>query len=318
MPSRYVTIAILAFWLATASWLFCRDVFPWLQAGPAPRLFKADFSDEVRRTEIRWLIFQDRHKAGSPLSTQKRIGSGFTQIKRSGDRTYSLSTQLDFSQLEIGLPELAGIKLGVKVLELTSRYVVGPKEDLRELASEGSLELNLNGPPKHLHFALEGKVRGSMLSSSLRVRGLDQVIEQPLDPVKVSAQDSFLNPMHLLDRVPDKLHEGQTWPVRMVDPLGDAVMGFLAKLFPLVKIVGPALNVRIEKLFARVSSATFEWNGEHESCWVIDYYRDPSKKDISARTWVRKSDQWILGQEAAHGGSRLVILRLMMNRGASQ
>jgi hypothetical protein len=319
MPSRYITCAIVVFWLAMAGWLFHRDFLPWLQVGAAPRLFRADFSDEVRSTRATWFIHRDGRKIGAPLveDERSRVGSGEATIQRNDDRTYSMKTELkfrdpehpDLSGLPIGLPKIIGAGLEIRIQSITSEYVVGPDGELRQLATE--VTLNVNPLWKEIVFSVDGKVKDEILAPHLRVRGLGHTIKQQLDGVKVSARDSFVNPMHLLHRIPDKLYDGRSWPVPVVDPLGDAAMAFIARYVPLVKLLGPVAKMRIEKLFARVGSGTLTWGGTSESCWIIDFYRDPGEKEIFARTWVRKRDQWLLCQEAAFQGSRLVMVRLI-------
>jgi hypothetical protein len=317
MPSRYFTCAILAFWLATVGWLVYRDILPWLQAGEAPRLFRADFSDEVRSTEIRWAIFRDGRKVGAPLSDRGRVGTASSLIKRNKDRSYSLSTELEFRDgLEVGRPPFS-----IRFRKITSTYVVGPpREQLREVTVEAVVDVT--EAAKGSTLAIKGKVKDGMLAAHIRAVVFGQTIEQVLEPVKVSARDSFFNAMHLLHKIPDRLHAGQSWSMPAVDPLGEAAMALLAKALPLVKILEPLLKMQIEKLFARVSSGTFSpppsitWSGPGEDCWIIDYYRDPGGKEMVARTWVRKSDQWLLCQEAGLQGVRLVMVRLTVNREA--
>ena len=50
------------------------------------------------------------------------------------------------------------------------------------------------------------------------------------------------------------------------------------------------------------------WGKKEVACLVIEY-REPGK-DVSARTWVRKSDGLVLQQEANHLGFAMILQRV--------
>jgi len=148
----------------------------------------------------------------------------------------------------------------------------------------------------------DGEVCSGLFYPRLRVSGVGRTLRQSftLDPVEVSAEESFLNPMHPLKEVRG-LYQGQHWRMRLVDPLEDALSALLAKYLP-------GINMRVRYLEADVTAADLSLEGREVACWVIDY-REPGKKAILARTWVRRKDGAVLRQEAAFQGNRLVMER---------
>src|SRR5207253_2067046 len=57
MPPRWMTWAIVAFWLATTTWLVVREVAPRWRAGEPPP-YTIDLTDEVSRQDIHWIVVQ--------------------------------------------------------------------------------------------------------------------------------------------------------------------------------------------------------------------------------------------------------------------
>src|SRR5437879_3167651 len=67
MPSRWVCLSIVAFWLAPTGWLFWTDVLPELTPGQPPP-FTIDLLDEVNQkySEALWMVSingKETHKA---------------------------------------------------------------------------------------------------------------------------------------------------------------------------------------------------------------------------------------------------------------
>src|SRR5262245_60590983 len=64
MPPRYLTWAIVAFWLGTSSWLFYRELRPRLFPGGAPP-YSIDLTEEARADiTTAWMIYRNGVDSG--------------------------------------------------------------------------------------------------------------------------------------------------------------------------------------------------------------------------------------------------------------
>src|SRR4051794_15800340 len=64
MPTRYLSLFILIFWLGTTSWLLYREVGPRLWPG-APPPYRIDLTDEAQSNiQTQWSILQDDKEKG--------------------------------------------------------------------------------------------------------------------------------------------------------------------------------------------------------------------------------------------------------------
>jgi hypothetical protein len=290
MPPRFITWAILLTWLATCGWLFYREILPRFQTDGPPEFFQPNFSDEVRSSALRWVIFQDRKRIGTPAAARDKSGSGTSQFRRRKDRTFELSCEFDFNnQVPLRI-------LTLQVWKITSAYRVGLKGELHELAAEMVMEDISEKKPKPVKVTVNGQVEDGQFTPRFRLGGwgpLDRTMTLPT--VAVPANASFLNPMHPLEKVPG-LFEGRRWRMPLVDPIGDAVKAWLK------------VDVGMRYLNAEVSSGTLSWEKKDTPCWVIDY-REDGRSRIVARTWVRKTDAQVLEQEAEFNGIRLRMVR---------
>jgi hypothetical protein len=284
MPPRIVTWAILFFWLATSVWLFCREYLPRMQANKPPVFFTPQFADEVRARQLRWTIFQDREEIGSPRRSSDRIGSGTTEFRRKKNRLFEISCELSFSDLEFSI---------LRIQRMRSAYRVGPAGELRELEAQVTFAWDKTGVA--VEFGLTGKVGGDQFTSRLHLPA-PMKRDWQLDPVKVSPEESFLNPLHPLDKVYG-LYEGRHWRIHLINPLE----GLTTKLSLFDKS-------EINTLECDVAEEKLVWEGRQETCWVIDYH-PPGKGKAVARTWVRQNDSSILRQEAKPFGNRMIIDR---------
>jgi hypothetical protein len=327
MPPRSFVWAIVVFWLATAGWLFYREFVPRFRANQPPRFYKYDYADEVRNAPLRWFVYKDKRALGAPIKEMEdRIGSGTTQLQRAA-RAFRVISDFDLPKLELVDPKLVRVVGGnfqIKVKRIKEMFQVGLEEELQEQAALVVMEINESKGTKSIIFYQEGKVEGDSFDSKLQIlkvktggkieeqvlnarlplRALPgpDVLTIPLPSVPVSPRQSFLNPMHPLDKVPD-LWESQHWQMPLSDPLGDAI-----------KSLGSWNDIRMRSLFADVTAQTLHRGDHPEECLVIDY-RDPSEDHkLVARTWVRKSDHLVLRQEAAYEGTRLVMDRGLISK----
>jgi hypothetical protein len=311
MPPRSFVWAIFVFWLATAGWLFQRALLPRLRPENRPQFFRFQHADEVRPSNARWQIYRDHQKIGSALPNQQQIGSGESAVHRL-KHGFRLSCELKFREQDqqlviLDLSSAAFLPLPfkkVKLTELKSAFDVTVKGELRAMTAEALMPLDDGN--QQITFSLSGKVREGVFTSAFRVTGLGGLPGKPitLEPVDVAPGECFINPMHPLDKIWD-LREGQHWRMPLSDPLAEAVRGMLAK-WPVVKELLPRTAAYYD---ADVTSRVLRWSKGDYDCWVIDY-REPGQSQVVARTWVRKSDNSVLRQEAAQHGSRLVMDRM--------
>jgi hypothetical protein len=272
MPPRPFVLAIIAFWLATTSWLIYREILPGLQTGEPPP-YVIDLADEVSAQSISWRVLQNN----------KDLGLVLTLVRRQPDHTFALEADFKAQQLEV---------LGVPIKNLRSRYVVTRGGDLRELG----LRLKFLVHRQVLELNVAGKVDEGLFKPVVTVEGVDvkQLSLPQLKPVPVAAHGNVLNPLHPVNRLRG-LRAGQRWAQPVVDPLAMSVSSLLAP---------PALR----QLSAEVQPGVLFWNDAEVLCWRIDY-RERSDK-IAARTWVRREDGLVLQQEASDAGMELILQRL--------
>jgi hypothetical protein len=273
MPSRPLILAILAFWLATTTWLIYREILPGLQSGEPPP-YSIDLADEVSAQSISWRALQDG----------KDIGTVLTQVRRQPDHTFALDADFKADRLNL---------LGVEVKNLRSRYTVTRGGDLREL----SIMLKFLFRGQAIELGIAGKVEQGVFSPALAVEGID-VQRTPLpklNPVPVAGHGNILNPLHPLNRLRG-LRAKQRWIQPVVDPLMMSVSSLIAP-------------PPVRQLEAEVDSSALFWNEAEVLCWRIDYRERADK--VAARTWVRREDGLVLQQEASHAGRELVLQRIV-------
>jgi hypothetical protein len=113
--------------------------------------------------------------------------------------------------------------------------------------------------------------------------------------VPVSSQGAVLLPLHPVRHI-HGLRPGQRWRVPVVDPLDD-----------LLAAVVPGGQRELTYLDARVLPETqhMMWSNQDQECLIIEY----TGEELSARTWVRRSDGLVLEQEVTKSGDTWVLRR---------
>ena len=272
MPPRLITGAILAFWLAMTGLLIHREVVPMMLADAAPT-YQPDLTDEIGSHTVVWKVFHDG----------KRIGSGTSGVVANiDDRTYEFGSSFHFSEFRLG---------PANVYSMESMYRV--TEEGKLLAFSTKSEVGF-GDMSTLKVGIEGDVVNGVCVPRVL---LNNTIH-PLDQIDLPQQGSIVNPMHLVNRL-RKLRVGQTWRITMVDPLRGVTNKFMGDF---------GKGMTISALIAEVKTDTLKWDRKEVLCYTIEY-REPGK-EISARTWVRKSDGLVLQQEANHLGFDMVLKRV--------
>lgn len=273
MPPRFLSLTILAFWLATMGWLVYRDLWPWVQPGDPPP-YTIDLADEARQFGLptRWGVYRLTDK-------EERLGRLRTWVEyRASDDTFALHSEM----------ERVRLALSFEIGRLASFYRVDREGRLQELQAHFTVSL---GGREVTQGSLEGQVHEQQFHATGRVGPH----EFPLQPVPVSASGSMLNPLHPVNRIAG-LRPGQAWRMPLIDPLTDA----LAATLP----VGAAPTY----LDARVLTQTEElpWSGRAVTCLVVEYHHGSERV---ARTWCRAGDGLVLRQEASLKGELLRLQR---------
>jgi hypothetical protein len=298
MPSRTITLLIVAGWLATAGWFVEREIAPLFRTGEPPP-FVIELADEAMRHEIptRWVVMHDGRKAGSVRTSVLY-----------DDRDDTFAFQSEISELE--MLDLGWVR--AEVINYKSRYRVTRAGELRGIDTDGELAVHVDRVKNaiKLRATLGAVVRAGWIERSCRIELPDgQVLEPRLDSVPL-VRGSVLNPLHPVPRITG-LRPGREWTMPLIDPLADAAKaGFEAALAQLVgrAVVLPLADASAPRtLHATVLSEPQEreWDGVKSSCWVIEFRGD----DFTARTWVRRHDGLVMRQEARGAGEAWVLER---------
>jgi hypothetical protein len=270
MPTRFVIVTILCFWLASTTWLVIREIVPLYRAGAAPA-FVIDIAGETGGARSSWTV----------QFNGETIGSGFSGVKPRSDRTFELFSEWRFASFRpLGIGEIKKIR---------GWYRVDKNGNLKELQAE--LHVSLGG----VDWVGEGQgvVKDDLLviTRQLTANGAEVNLNafQP-KPAPVPAHGNVLNTMNLLDKIPG-LRAGRSWQVPMLDPLSLVLLG----------------KSSLPVLIAEVHEDQLDWQGQKTACFRIDY-AEPGKNP-TARTWVRIDDDLVLQQEAAHKELNMVLIR---------
>lgn len=286
MLPRYITVGIVAFWLATSGWLVYREILPSLRPGEAPP-FTIDLADEaqLKIQRIRWTILRADKDGDKP------IGRARTWVDyRAADDTFELHSQIEHLRLGSGL-------VVVKVPEFTSTYGVSRDGDLREM----SAKVTASVAGLEVKARVHGDVRDSRFWPHLRIETTGWgPHELDLDPVAVSTHGTVLNPLHPVNRL-GGLRPGQRWRMPLVDPLADALRALVAKELPATKMGPRFLDAEVLP-----GLQTLKWNSTDVACLVISYHGEDG---FSARTWVREQDGLVLRQQAELGNDMVILQR---------
>jgi hypothetical protein len=270
MPSRFLVVVIIAFWLAVLGWFACWDVWPHLHPGEQP--YSIDLAREVTSENgpRNWKVYRNGKNAGSARS--------WVTYNREDD-TYSVLAKYTFDPKEFTLP--VGPLRG-EIHSLDSTYRVTRDGGLREVEVWGAG--GLDGLLEDVQLHVIGRVGGDGMFAShwdVDLHGVKHEFDAA--PIVLATNYGMLSPMQPWNRLYD-VQENRTWRLRLFDPLADSLKGSLN------------LSVDLEELDAGVLQGTDDlpWNNRNETCQKIEY----RGKDLLAYTWVRKRDGLVLRQEA--------------------
>ncbi len=286
MPSRSVTLAILAFWAATTAWLVWRDVWPRLAPGEPPP-FSLTLLDGSRPTVIpgRWRAV--RHSPGDDEPARYLINTNVAHEPATD--TFELQARM----AKLSPPDFPRV---LHVDSVTSTYRV---------ARAGANFLRLTGFSAEVDFisplapalgrrgSFTGEVRDRVCTLSWQQEStLDRSRgEQQLD---VPHNGVVLLPLHPVDQLRG-LTPGRRWSVWLVDPVSSTA---LLSAGPLVVSVS-----------ARVLAGTEELSmhgGRRRECRVVEY---EGGDNVSGRIWVDASNDQVVKMTFRVEGSDWEITR---------
>ena len=272
MPPRLITGAIIAFWLTMTGLLIHREVVPMMLAEVSPH-YQPDLTDEIGSPLVGWTV----------LHEGKRIGSATSKVTGNDDGSYEFRSTFHFDKLALGPEKL---RINIRLMENTYRVT----ETGKLLAVSTKVAAHLGGnkeafAPPDITIGIEGEVVNDIFEPRVILPGF----EHKLDKIHLRQEGSIVNPMHLVSRLRG-LRPGQTWKVKRID-------AFQALTEKLMADFGKNMNV--PALIAEVKTDTLTWDKREVVCNVIEYWE--LGKEVTARTWVRRSDGLVLQQEASFG-----------------
>ena len=278
MPPRWLSAAIIAFWLGTTGWLAWRDLWPrWRSDGPPP--YTIDLVEEVHRQHTHlWAVLEDDRETMLAKSWAER---------RPTDDTFALHLKFEPRNL---FRQPAGLVPRMRFVSSVLR--VTRDGALRELEVRAAVSGTFGPLPVNSNLLLAGEVRGDHFYPRYRVEqaGLT-ILEGQLAAVAVSYRGSVLVPQHPVNRI-QGLGPGQSWRMPVVDPFA-AAFGFADAVRHVNARVLPEPRLWVWK------------NKKPTTCLVIEY----EGEDEKASTWVEVGTGLVQRQEAAFGGHRLVLQR---------
>jgi hypothetical protein len=289
MPSRWLSLAIVLFWLSVMGWvLFWQAVERFEEYSEAPG-YTIDLVDEAQRgaQQIPWKVYH------------RSLGSEREDI-------YTATTSVVFDPAE----DLFDLRVQMTIWPLARDKQL--TNLVRPTAIESTHTVTRGGhllkTRLHVHFVskgqeftglFQGEVHGDQFDSTLSFNGPEQESKHQLDSMKVNRHGSILNPLHPVNRLPG-LTLGRKWQVPFVDPVLDASAQVL---FPLQ--LGHSAPTQLSAHVLPVIQ-TLHWGDNDVPCLVIEYTLEGNHV---ARTWVQETSGLVLKQEAIHESDVWVFVR---------
>lgn len=267
MPSRWLCLLILAFWLGFNGWLFCTDLLPRLLPGQPPP-FTIDLVEEAqtKRPFIDWVVFRNGQKAFRAR----------TRVENPEHDVFVLAA--DFTPL-VGVQPVP-VYGPLSLLKMSSRYEVDSAGNLLAVAVnfDGTALLGANFTAE-----IAGRVREGKLAPRLLLELAGREIRRTAPAVPVARGGSILMPLHPVNRLRG-LSPGQRWRMIAYDPLVAAVNALQGK------------ESEPQVLHARVRDEVEIYSqGRRQDvpCLVVEYTGD----DLTASTRVGVDRGQVMSQE---------------------
>jgi hypothetical protein len=305
MPTRTLTLGIVALWLAALGWTAYRQ---WGREPEPPPLL--DRTDEVGKQTARWDV---RIKGDVIGHAQTALG------RPQRDRLFALRAEFSF------IPKFRF--LGETITKLKSTYRATPRGQLRKLECEaavGEHTATAQGEREDAGFRVavtrtfpKGSYsepgRTNLIAQVFAAQGLVSpgtaspvvpqtavalgvapftTFAQESKQVRANGQPGGFNLLHPLHRLPG-LYEGRQWEVMAIDPL---------------TLARRRLDDPDSGVFAlRATVATKEpWGKQKAPCWRVDFRKGG---EIYAQVWVRLDDGLVVQQQVNCGGVNFDLIR---------
>lgn len=295
MPRRWVSLAIIVFWLGMMGWLTGREL--WQRFGARPKLHET-LAASAQAGPVHWLITEIVHSE-QPLREgqapeEKPLGTAITEVKLDQHNgKFRLSQTVHLGRF-FNTEQTLGFPI---TLEMNARADVNLFGKLQELKFHAQVpELKISGD-------VVGKPHGP---HELQVAGIFRFdsIERTVDnTIPYDGTDVILSSLCPLDRMPG-LKPGQTWKTPMVDP----VETLMSQSFSQPGLMAPEISRPAVTVTVWDQPQGLLWNGAYTTCLVMEAVQGGR----SMKVYVRQSDGLVLRQTAELGAlssTTLVITR---------
>jgi hypothetical protein len=295
MPSRFLSLGIVVFWLAMTAVLLYREAWPLLQPDMPPP-FTIDLVDEAQQkmADTRWSVFL---KGTIPDASGTIARTKVDYLPKSDTFVLNLN-------LRCVNPTHNGLSLGSLTLRnMTSNYRVNRKGQLLGMEAEFLFDVEVARLKiKNVNAFLTGDVEDDQFRSRYRFRvpGLLNDYASDLKPVKVSYHGSILMPMHPVNRIKG-LRPGQHWRMPILNPLADALSGTMSAN----GLLGSESEIRYLNAHVRPNIEMLPGQKEPVPCHVIEY----EDEELQPLTWVQEGSGLVLQQEATLMHDSRIVMR---------
>jgi hypothetical protein len=308
MPPRFLTLTIVAVWLAMAGLFLARDVWPRL-APSEPLLFPVEIVDDVagqRYSDLaNWLVL-------------KNGGGGYRAEVEwryvPEDDSFESHCKLNLRMgEEVPHPRGAALWPEFRKVDVDSVYRLTRAGQMKGLRAKTTYSLTLTGQEVGAVAEVAGEPHAGRFAPHVKLsfpdlQGVEQLgpftlkdFECDAAPVPVSERGIVLNPLHPPRRLPG-LRPDQRWRVTAIDPF--AVLGLVA---PLAGAGGapppgdplPDAGAYVLDAHVLAEPQTFFWEEKNEAvrCRVVKCTGDGPVPALTLTLWAREGDGLLLKQE---------------------
>jgi hypothetical protein len=325
MPPRWLSLAIIVFWLAVTGYLFWRDLLPQLLPGQPP-CYAIELVEEARteRPYVTWFVEKDgdlvAHARTRVEHRRRDVFELVCQIKPAARDKTSRSAAIQSGNI-VGncLPSILSARVvawlavalppgrvppfsanGFLVNNLDSTYRVDADGNLLGLSIRVNGKPDIQNPvarfllrflktPQDLQLSIDGEVVAGQMTPRLQGEILDSSFASKKVKLDLPTVSVPSGGGVLLPLHPVNrlrgLSLGQTWTMHVLDPLGDSLSAF-GPLGSDDRILRARVRPR-EELFTKGRYTDLP-------CLVIDYDGD----DMKPSTWVARESGLVMCQEA--------------------
>jgi hypothetical protein len=284
MPNRWLSLAIVLFWLGMMGWLTGREI--WQRFGTRPRL-QETLVASAQSGPVHWVISEvvksDRPLKDGQAPEERPLGTAVTEVRLEGrGGKYRLSQTVHLDRF-FNTEQTFGMPLTLELNSKAEVNVFGRLQEMRFRASVPELQVtcDVTGKP---HGPNELQVIGIF-----RLHGAEHRVE---NTVSYDGTDLILSSLCPLDRMPG-LRPGQTWKTPMVDPLET----LMSQSFNQPSLLTPQISRPAVAVTVWDQPQGLLWGGKYETCLVVEVVQSGR----SMKIFVRQSDGLVLQQTAELG-----------------